>query len=465
MSNITIKQLEALNADNHGQTIRESGGLVGRVRHGVRGTTVSFRFEVKLNGVKRDYSLGSWPKKSLASIRDECRRLRVITADGIDPNEAKKAKQIEKQNAIKQTIAQAEQERVNNLTVHNLFHTWLKDGVARQDGNKELNRLFSKDVLPVIGDKPLRELSEKDILTMLRRMLKRGVTRQAVIAHNDTNQMLSWAEKRQPWRRLMADGNPCDLVDIKKLLPSDYTEERDRVLSTEEIRRLDRIIKEQELAYEQAENKRSAQRPINPRAQCAIWICFGTICRIGELLKARWEDVDFDSRIWFIPRENVKGIGSRKQEHYIYLSDFTLKHFKRLHSLTGDTDWCFPSRDAENHVCVKSVSKIIGDRQTQFKNRPSGLKGRRNDNSLVIGNEEWTPHDLRRTGATIMQSLGVSLDVIDRCQNHVLAGSRVRRHYLKYDYAEEKKEAWRLLGDQLEAILSSSATIIDLRSA
>jgi MFS family permease len=71
-------------------------------------------------------------------------------------------------------------------------------------------------------------------------------------------------------------------------------------------------------------------------------------------------------------------------------------------------------------------------------------------------NGDWTPHDLRRTGATMMQALGVSLDVIDRCQNHVLAGSRVRRHYLHHDYAEEKKSAWNLLGDRLSAVLSST---------
>lgn len=71
-------------------------------------------------------------------------------------------------------------------------------------------------------------------------------------------------------------------------------------------------------------------------------------------------------------------------------------------------------------------------------------------------NGDWTPHDLRRTGATMVQALGVSLDVIDRCQNHVLAGSRVRRHYLHHDYAEEKKRAWNLLGDRLSAVLSST---------
>ena len=62
------------------------------------------------------------------------------------------------------------------------------------------------------------------------------------------------------------------------------------------------------------------------------------------------------------------------------------------------------------------------------------MKNRRQDNTLVLAKRKtgaWTPHDLRRTGATLMQKLGVSLEMINRCQNHVLAGSKVRRHYLQ----------------------------------
>ena len=86
---------------------------------------------------------------------------------------------------------------------------------------------------------------------------------------------------------------------------------------------------------------------------------------------------------------------------------------------------------------------------------PRVLKNRRNDNTLVLAagaNGAWTPHDLRRTGATMMQQLGVALDIIDRCQNHVLAGSKVRRHYMHHDYAEEKRAAWAALGERLEIL-------------
>lgn len=68
-------------------------------------------------------------------------------------------------------------------------------------------------------------------------------------------------------------------------------------------------------------------------------------------------------------------------------------------------------------------------------------------------NGEWTPHDMRRTSATMMQPLGVALEVINRCQNHVLGGSAVRRTCMHLDYASEKRQAWELLGARVTGIL------------
>jgi integrase len=154
---------------------------------------------------------------------------------------------------------------------------------------------------------------------------------------------------------------------------------------------------------------------------------------------------------WFVPRRNTK----TRVEWLVFLSAFALQHFERLRSLSGDCEWCFPSRLAEGRVSVKSVTKQVGDRQMRFRCRKQ-LSRRRNDDSLVLdgGRQgEWTPHDLRRTSATTTQALGVNPEVIDRCQNHVLAGSKVRRHYLLHDYAEEKRHAWHLVGQRLERIL------------
>ena len=459
MAKLTAKQLEVLTSADDGRTLREDGGLTAKVRAGVRGVTVLFRYEFKLHGIKRDHRLGSWPKKSLAQIRAERDEMRVSVTKGVDPSIARKAARIEAQAAIIATIANAERESAENKTVTDLFEEWMRDGVSRQDGNTELRRSFTKDVLPIIGNKPLRNLTEKDLLTVLRSVKARGLNRAVVIRSKDIGQMLRWAEKRKPWRALMVDGNPADLIDVNKLLDHDYQEQRDRVLSPDEIRELRDIFARLAHDYDAlpAGQKYSGIRPVNPRVQCAVWICLSTLCRIGELLKSEWRHVDLEKGTWLIPANATKGHKGKRQDHHVFLSSFAVKQFKRLKEKSGHTPFCFPSKDESNHVDTKTVSKLIGDRQCSFKNRKNPLSGRHHDDSLVLsqGNSrEWTPHDLRRTGATMMQELGVPLDIIDRCQNHLLGGSKVRRHYLHYDYAKEKNEAWNILGQHLETIFA-----------
>lgn len=463
MAKLTVRKLESLTEADDGKTLREDGGMVGKVRAGVRGITVLFRYEFKLDGRKRDHRLGSWPKKTLADLRAERDVAKTKVAQGIDPTKANKAAKIEAQAAIAETIAKAERQKTDNLSVADLFNTWVKDGVARQDGNAELVRSFNKDVIPAIGKKKIKELSEHDLLSVLRKVRERGLNRTVVILNNDIGQMLRWAEKRKPWRGLLVDGNPSDLVDVDKLLDPDYEEERDRILSADEIRELRDKFAALEANYESLPEgqKYSGVRPVSRRVQYAAWISLSTLCRIGELLKAEWRHVDLEAGTWFIPAGNTKGKRGKRQDHHVFLSDFALSKFKQLYEETGDTPYCFPAKTGTNHIDVRTISKQIGDRQCQFKNRRKPLPGRQHNDTLVLAggvNGEWTPHDLRRTGATMMQSLGISLDIIDRCQNHVMKG-KVRRHYLHHDYADEKAKAWKLLGDRIEAILNADNVI------
>jgi len=466
MARLTVRAIEAAKPQAKEYKLTADRGLYLRVApDGIKTWHVRYVVDGKQRQFKLPAPYGNGEGYlSLAEAVAENARIQALAREGIDAQVQKEQERLKAEQAERT-------ERLQNLTVEDLFDTWVSDGVARQDGNKELRRLFAKDVLPAIGKKPLRELTDRDVLAMLRKMLKRGVTRQTVIAYNDVNQMLAWGEKRQPWRGLLIDGNPCDLVDVGKLLPEDYEEERDRVLSVAEIRELRDIFQRMDDEYTAAADRRAASRPVAKTTQIALWLCLGTLCRIGELLMTRWEHVNLDDGVWFIPRENVKGRRGKKQEHYVFLSDFTRRQFQALKAITGESEWCFPSKNRkgeQSHVCVKSVSKQVGDRQVRFKNRSKPLKGRAFDDKLVLAggaNGEWTPHDLRRTGATMMQGMGISLDVIDRCQNHVLAGGRVRRHYLHHDYREEKTEAWRKLGDRIDAILAGGADIVELRRA
>lgn len=457
MAKLTVRGLEALKPKSGaGYRVTVDRGLYLRVapegiktwfvRYRVRGAQLQAR-------LPRSYgSAGDQGHMSLAQATAENARIQALAREGIDFQ----ALRVE-QERVAASVNAAAQAAIT--PVHALFQTWLANGVSRKDGNRRLRQMFERDVLPVIGSKPLRDLTDTDLVKLLRLVGRiRGKARTAEDMLAAIRQMFRWACKRQPWRSLLVDGNPADLVELRHVVPQGYvTVIRDRTLCAEEIRELRDVFAAMETAYERAADRRASVRPVLRETQLALWTCLGTGCRIGELLMARWSHVDLEKATWFVPRENTK----TKVEWQVYLSDFARRQFSELHVLTGDTDWCFPARVQEGHVSVKTVTKQVGDRQMRFKTRKL-LAHRRNDDSLVLAGGsrgEWTPHDLRRTAATMMQSLRVSPDVIDRCQNHALLGSKVRRHYLHYDYADEKREAWRLLGERLDVILAGGNVV------
>jgi len=465
MTKITQKTLEAVRAEQSGTTIRDEGNLFGRVRVKADGiVTISFYYRFRWADKLKDLSCGTWPSDSLAKIRAKRDAAKLNVAQGIDPGAQKKVTKHEAQEAIMSGLAEMERLHAENLSVQELFEAWLTDGVRRKDSNAELRRSFTADVLPKIGKIAIKNLTEHDLRSLLRVMVGRGVNRAAVVMRNNLTQMFAWAEKRQPWRKLLIDGNPMNLVEIEKIVSADYdmNNERARVLSANEICELRDIFGRMQTEYDEAPNKRSTVQPIAQPVQCAVWIMLSTLCRVGEMLMAQWQHVDFDTGEWFIPRQNVKdNVGDLT----VYLSTFSLDQFRRLYEQTGHSEWCFPARNKKGHVCVKSISKQVGDRQAMFKGGADGgprkpMKNRRHDNTLVLSageNEDWTPHDLRRTGATMMQSLGVQLIIIDLCQNHMLPGPRTRRHYFHHDYEQEMRGAWKLLGDRLSLILDRAA--------
>ena len=57
----------------------------------------------------------------------------------------------------------------------------------------------------------------------------------------DVRQMFKWAERYQPWRALLIEGNPAVLANINLLIYNDYSEERKRTLSDTELQKLWRI--------------------------------------------------------------------------------------------------------------------------------------------------------------------------------------------------------------------------------
>ncbi len=453
----TIRGLLAIPAEWKGDTLSDTEGLSGDVRVNKEAVSVSFRYGFKWEGKKAWFYCGSWPAVDLAEIRQRRDGAKKQVANGINPNDKKQADKIESQQAVEATIATAKKDAANNKTVADLFDAWVINGTAYKDQGKSLRQRFTKDVIPEIGTMPVKAVTPDDIRALLRKMVSRGVNRSAIVMLADIQQMFRWGSDEQPWRRLLIEGDPSKRIKPETIVDPDYdlSNERNRVLVPDELRELRDIFAGMEKAYQAAPDKRVATRPVQAETQLALWIALSTMCRIGEILKAEWQHVDLTKGEWVIPKTNYKrGRGDKRGDYLVLLSPFALAQFKALKAITGDSEWCFPAKNKDGYVSDKSVSKQVGDRQFKYKQR-SALKNRRNDNSLVLTSGvkmEWTPHDLRRTGSTMMQKLGVSNDVRNLCLNHSI-GTKIDRTYGVHDFYDEKREAWAKLGDQLQTIL------------
>lgn len=453
----TILELKAVPAAWRGDSLADGDGLVGEVRAASDSVSVRFKYAFKWEGKVCWHQCGTWPTGSMEEIRARRDVARAGLKDGVNPNDQKKADRIEAQASVEAVLAGEMRRQAERLTFRDLFDSWMADGVSRADENKELRRAFEKDLLPDLADVEIRALSDKQLQDAIRavgRGRNRARTAEKLLA--DVGQMFRWAEKRKPWRALMIEGNPAAVVELRMVVPLDYEPEiRERTLSPAELVELRDIFTRLEGEYESAPNKRTAKRPIVKETQLAMWICLGTACRIGELLKARWENVHLEARHWFVPKKDTK----TKVDWDVSLSDYAARQFEALKLLTGYSPWCFPAKNGKGPVDEKTMSKQVGDRQVQFKNRKV-LKGRANDNSLMLAGGafgEWTPHDMRRTASTMMQRLKVLPDIIDRCQNHKMPGSKVRRHYLHHDFKAEKRAAWAVLGSELERVFDAAS--------
>jgi integrase len=416
---LTVIELKALTPADIGQTVKDGGGLWGVVRKGSAGSvSAAFWYRYRMGDKSRDFTCGTWPKLSLKAIREVRNDARKLVGGGVDPIDKAKADRAVKDAVAEKVKADAEAAS-KRLLVRGLFDRWAAaDLVKRKDEGAETIRGFNKDVLPIIGNRYADEIRRADIMTLLDSVVARGANRLA-------NRLL--AELRQMWGYgLVREFCAIDCTaDIKKRDVGGKEVERERTLGDAELKALPAALKSAELTDSTLHG---------------IYVVMGTLVRIGELIQAKKADIDLEARIWRIPKGNSKNTDA----HVIHLSDFALWHMQKLMDISKSDIWLMPGRSTgeENiHLGLKSITKQLSDRQIKFYGRPAHSKRTKQENALVLGDEKWTPHDLRRTGATLMQSLGVLPTVIDKCLNH-REENRMRRPYHRHDYAQEKQQAW-----------------------
>jgi integrase len=162
----------------------------------------------------------------------------------------------------------------------------------------------------------------------------------------------------------------------------------------------------------------------------AIRMLILTGTRRNEVGHMRWLEIDEDRRLWTLPAGRTKNA----REHAIPLSSQAWALIEARPQFAGCP------------FVFSAGGKGPANNWDKVKRRVSAKAG--------ITEDSWRFHDLRRTCASGMQKLGVSVPVIERALNHVSGTFRgIVGVYQQHDYADEVRIALQKWADRVEEIV------------
>lgn len=356
----------------------------------------SWIFLYRFDGKARRMTLGTYPRIKLAQAHDAHGRAERRLDEGHDPGK-------ELVNARK---AQREAE-----TVKDLFDEYMKrHATPNKKTAGEDERIFNKDVLPAWGSRKATSITRRDAILLLDGIVDRG----SPIMANRTLSMLS-----KVWKF----GLQRDIVDASPFIAFDKPakeKSRDRVLENGEIPKFWNGLDK-------------ANMPESSRLILRLLLV--TVQRRSEVVLAQKSEFDLEGeRVWTIPGDRT----GRKNgmTHLVPLSQLAITLIKQAMALNEESPYLFPSRRIDGPLLPGPVSHDL------------------HDSLGVMGLENLTPHDLRRSGSTGMTSIGITGFVADRVRGKAIPG--VSGTYDRYSYFNEKRHALDAWGTHLEHILSGS---------
>jgi integrase len=262
------------------------------------------------------------------------------------------------------------------------------------DRQKTLARL----VYPKLGGRQIDDIRRSEIVRLLDNIEDKSgpVMADRTLAY--LRKVLNWQASRSddfrsPIVRGMAKTNPKDRA-------------RDRILTDDELRKIWKAASKMQNAFGHF-----------------VKFLLLTATRRDEAAKMRRSEIEGD--VWTVPAKRYKG----KRDHAVPLSQAAQAVLKAV-PVIGKGDIVF-SHDGERALGGYSKAKKKLD--------------------ATSGVRDWTLHDLRRAGRSLMSRAGVPSDHAERCLGHVING--VRGVYDRHEYLAEKRAAFEALAAQIERII------------
>lgn len=374
--------------------LSDDGGLHLLVQpNGSKLWRLSYRFV----GKQKTLSLGAYPIVTLADARGARDAARKLLARGVDPSVQRKIdRQIEQANAESSFRAVAEEvisklEREGRAHVTILKKRWLLD--------------FA---FPAFGDRPVAEITARELLALLRQIEKRGLYETAKRLRSTCGMVFRFAIATG-----RAERDPS--ADLRGALTSHQVSHRATIIEPSGIGALLRAVD----GFEG-----------QPTTRAALQLAAFVFVRPGELRRAEWKEFDLAAAVWTIPAEKMK----MRRPHRVPLARQSLAILHQLQEITGRCRWLFPS--------VRTILRPISE------NTLNGALRR-----LGYGSEAMSTHGFRAMAATRLNEMGRwNPDAIERQLGHQEANA-VRRAYTHgAEYWSERVAMMQMWADYLDEL-------------
>jgi len=406
LTDFQIKNLKA--KDKRYTEWGERGFGVRITPKGVKTFIFKYRFDSKV----RWMTLGTYPQMNLADAHEAHADAWKVLRQGIDPGA--------------QAIEEREVERQAH-TVADLTQEFL-DSCAKAGKPKRslpvYKRILAKDVLPEWGQRKAKDITRRDVKSLLNKVLDRGAPIMANRTLAVIRKMFNYAFDEE-----IIPISPC--IKIKAPAPEN---QRDRVLSAAEIRAFWHGL--------DGENMKG----VNAFIKLALKLELASAQRKGECCAAAWEEIDLEEGWWTIPGEKTMlrinlgvedGLAKNGRIHRVPLTPLAIEILQEARALSGDSPWVFPSPRTNRPLTPPAVNHAMRLRL----------------NSLGI---TFVPHDLRRTAASHMTGMGVPRLVVSKILNHSERG--VTAVYDRHSYDREKRQALETWARKLQDIVEGTET-------
>ena len=320
----------------------------------------------------------------------------------------------------------------------------------------EVAREIRRVLVPLWGDKPIVDITDDDIESVVKRVKQYGTVKMlasfgikpAPRAHKRgrpakqqgrpapaqarnllgiIKMFFNWARGE---KRYGLKVNPCADLKAEKLIGAKMS--------------VDRFLNDTEIAAFWRATGRMGY-PYGPLYRLLLL----TGLRLNEAADASWSEFEEKAGKWIIPKQRMKGTNVRARAHAIPLTDDILSIVKALPRFESG-DFLFSTTFGAKPAWVSDkVKKRLDARMLRSMRAAARMRG---EDPAKVKLPPWQNHDLRRTLRSGLSRLRIDRDVKEAVLAHAKPG--LLGTYDVHDYFDEKKEALERWGAYVRALVT-----------